>query len=239
MFLILCLEIVNLADVFWSDHATTHELNTRIEEIDTDSNKSLKRVADDIMAQLDSFDTALTRHSLDQDAELARLATSHENLRRLVSDSMGEATTTTSDNLTTTDEMTTTMTTSAMELTNRLLIESMLEPIRGDLDDIKSEQISITKALQFMRDNVRSATSIKGGGIGLDKEAVERIQDTLVDMDAKMRSFKQLIEDLFDSDRAKHNTLDDLQGVMMNIQSSIVTKDLLDDIIKTKVVLIT
>ena len=81
--------------------------------------------------------------------------------------------------------------------------------------------------------------SIKGDGIGLDKEAVERIQDTLVDMDAKMRSFKQLIEDLFDSDRAKHNTLDDLQGVMMNIQSSIVTKDLLDDIIKTKVVLIT
>ena len=236
MFLILCLEIVNLADVFWSDHATTHELNTRIEEIDTDSNKSLKRVADDIMAQLDSFDTALTRHSLDQDAELARLATSHENLRRLVCDNMGEATTT-SDNLTTTEM--TAMTTSAMELTNRLLIESMLEPIRGDLDDIKSEQISITKALQFMRDNVRSATSIKGGGIGLDKEAVERIQDTLVDMDAKMRSFKQLIEDLFDSDRAKHNTLDDLQGVMMNIQSSIVTKDLLDDIIKTKVVLIT
>ena len=188
------------------------------------------------MAQLDSFDTALTRHSLDQDAELARLATSHENLRRLVCDSMGEATT--SDNLTTT-EMTTAMTTSAMELTNRLLVESMLEPIRGNLDDIKSEQISITKALQFMRDNVRSATSIKGDGIGLDKEAVERIQDTLVDMDAKMRSFKQLIEDLFDSDRAKHNTLDDLQGVMMNIQSSIVTKDLLDDIIKTKVVLIT
>ena len=230
----LHVEIVNLADVFWSDHATTHELKTRIEEIDTDSNKSLKRVADDIMARLDSFDTALTRHSLDQDAELARLATSHENLHRLVCDSMGEATTT---NLTTTEM--TAMTTSAMELTNRLLIESMLEPIRGNLDDIKSEQISITKALQFMRDNVRSATSIKGDGIGLDKEAVERIQDTLVDMDAKMRSFKQLIEDLFDSDRAKHNTLDDLQGVMMNIQSSIVTKDLLDDIIKTKVVLIT
>ena len=58
----------------------------------------------------------------------------------------------------------------------------------------------------------------------MDPEGVERIQDTLVDLDAKFRKVKQLVDELMESDQAKHNTLDDLQGLMSNIQSTIVTK---------------
>merc|ERR1712106_394897 len=236
-------DIVHLAQVFWSDHEKTNILSKKIDEIEAGSSESLKQVSEDIMAQLDSFDTALTRVSVDQDAELGRLAKSHENLRRVVCE-LGESGTGGSR------RSSLTMTTSAAEMANRLVLESIMEPIRNDLDDValnskehmnkmkseleevKSEQISLCKALQFMRDNVRSATSIHS--VGLDNEAVENIQDTLVDMDAKFRKVKQLVDDLLDSDQAKHNTLDDLQGVMMNIQNTIVTRDMFDTIIKDK-----
>ena len=60
----------------------------------------------------------------------------------------------------------------------------------------------------------------------MDPEGVERIQDTLVDLDGKFRKVKQLVDELMESDQAKHNTLDDLQGLMSTIQSTIVTKEL-------------
>ena len=81
------------------------------------------------MAQLDSFDTALTRVSVDQDAELGRLAKSHENLRRVVCE-LGESGTGGSR------RSSLTMTTSAAEMANRLVLESIMEPIRNDLDDV-------------------------------------------------------------------------------------------------------
>ena len=59
----------------------------------------------------------------------------------------------------------------------------------------------------------------------MDVEGVERIQDTLVDLEAKFRKVKQLVDELMQSDQAKHNTLDDLQGLMSSIQSTIVTKE--------------
>lgn len=108
-----------------------------------------------------------------------------------------------------------------------------MSKIKKEMDEVKSEQISLCKALQFMRDNVRSATSIHSAG--LDTEGVERIQDTIVDLEAKLRKVKQLVDELLDSDQAKHNTLDDLQGLMMNIQSTIVTKDMFDRLLKDKV----
>ena len=241
------LDIVRLAELFWADHETTNALAHRLNELEAGSSESLKKVSEELMTQLDNFDTTLTRVSVDQEAELERLAKSHENLRRVVIE-LGESGT----GGTGKRRSSLTTTSSAAEMANRLLLESMMEPIRSDLnemslsskdymnkmkselDEVKSEQLSLCKALQFMRDNVRSATSMHSGH-GLDNEAVERIQDTLVDMDAKWRKVKQLVDDLLDSDQAKHNTLDDLQGVMMNIQNTIVTKDMFEAIIKDKV----
>ena len=45
---------------------------------------------------------------------------------------------------------------------------------------------------------------------------------------------KALLNDLLDSDRAKHNTLDDLQGIMESVRSSIVTRDMFDDLLNNK-----
>ena len=39
-----------------------------------------------------------------------------------------------------------------------------------------------------------------------------------------VQKVKQLVDELMESKQAKHNTLDDLQGLMSNIQSTIVTK---------------
>ena len=71
----------------------------------------------------------------------------------------------------------------------------------------------------------------------MDPEGVERIQDTLVDLDAKFRKVKQLVDDLMESDQAKHNTLDDLQGLMSSIQSTIVTKERYSFLILPKIVI--
>ena len=200
------LDIVRLAELFWADHETTNVLAHRLNELEAGSSESLKKVSEELMAQLDNFDTTLTRVSVDQEAELERLAKSHENLRRVVIE-LGESGTAGTGKR----RSSLTTTSSAAEMANRLLLESMMEPIRSDLnemsisskdymnkmkselDEVKSEQLSLCKALQFMRDNVRSATSMHSGH-GLDNEAVERIQDTLVDMDAKWRKVKQLVD---------------------------------------------
>ena len=59
-------------------------MSKNLEKLESESGETVKKLSEDIMSQLDTFDTALTRISIDQDAEISKLSKSHENLRRVV-----------------------------------------------------------------------------------------------------------------------------------------------------------
>ena len=109
--------------------------------------------------------------------------------------------------------------------------------LENELNELKTEHSSLCKAVQFLRDNVRSSTSIGDGGAGvaLDGEGIERIQDSIIELESKSKKLKQMVDELLDSDEAKHNTLDNLHRLMESIQQNIVTKDMLEKTLSDKV----
>ena len=75
---------MKFARSYWKDHDKIEEMSKNLEKLESESGETVKKLSEDIMSQLDTFDTALTRISIDQDAEISKLSKSHENLRRVV-----------------------------------------------------------------------------------------------------------------------------------------------------------
>ena len=96
-----------MTQTYWEDHELLNKLSTGVNKLQYESDETIRKVTDDLMSQfwlqsffififfdflckpfdqLDGFDTALTRLSVDQEAEMARLAKSYENLRQTMLD---------------------------------------------------------------------------------------------------------------------------------------------------------
>ena len=70
---------------------------------------------------------------------------------------------------------------------------------------------------------------------GGDQEAIERIQDSIVELEARNAKMKQVLDELMDSDRSKHDSLDFLQNLLDEIRSSIVTREIFEQVVDDKV----
>ena len=71
--------------------------------------------------------------------------------------------------------------------------------------------------------------------VNTDQEAIERIQDSIVELEARHAKMKQVLDELMDSDRSKHDSLDFLQNLLNEIRSSIVTREIFEQVIDDKV----
>merc|ERR1719228_2596496 len=92
------------------------------------------------------------------------------------------------------------------------------------LVNMEVELATLAKSLQFLRDSVRSRQSLtrvikedsdqnipeSNQTSNLDGEGLERIQDSIVELESRHAKMKLILNELMDSDRSKHDSLDQL-----------------------------
>ena len=66
-------------------------------------------------------------------------------------------------------------------------------------------------------------------------KGLERIQDSIVELESRHAKMKLVLTELMDSDRSKHDSLDSLQALLNDIRGSMITHDTFDQVINGKV----
>ena len=113
------------------------------------------------------------------------------------------------------------------------------------LVNMEVELATLAKSLQFLRDSVRSRQSLTRvinedsntdqTSSKLDGEGLERIQDSIVELESRHAKMKLILNELMDSDRSKHDSLDQLASMLNDISHSVITRDTFEQVIDDKV----